>query len=133
MVLDGQRYVGQVTRRGALQAALEHTRRPVVQYQIHTERDDQYALKLDVSSWMERDACSTDSSADVLAIAQQFLHTDARQIPVLDGLRLEGQISRCDLIRAIQKFFPAPSDSSAELPTLYLSSVNKRDAHSVVK
>lgn len=133
MVLRGSKLVGQITRLDALQAALEHSRRPLVEYQVQSSADEQHMMKTTVDSWMLRETESTRENCDVLTIAQQFLRTSCRQIPVLDGERMSGQISRCDLIRAIQRFFPAESVGDGELPTLYLSSVNKRDAHAVVR
>lgn len=133
MVLDGPTLIGQITRRDALQAVLEHTRRPLFEYHPGSSADHQNTHRTDVASWMERHTHGTHAEADVLSIARQFLHTSARQIPVLDGMRLEGQISRCDLVRAIQAFFPIESTRGEDLPTLYLSSINKHDARSVMK
>lgn len=133
MVLRDSRLVGQVTRLDALQAALEHSRRPLVEYHRPSIADEHHSLKTSVECWMQRESESTSPDRDILAIAQQFLRTSSRQIPVLDGERMIGQISRSDLIRAIQRFFPADTPSDSEISTLYLSSTNKRDAHAVVK
>ena len=68
---------------------------------------------------------------DVLVIAQRFQRSPARQIPVVHEERLEGQISRSDLLRAVQRCFPEAKESRSMQP-LYLSSVNKRDAGAVL-
>ncbi len=132
MVLHGPKLVGQITRRDALQAALENSREPLAA-SMQVPGDNQLGLKTIVASWMQREAESVDESADVLAIARLFLRTEARQLPVLDGDRLEGQISRSDLLRAIQRFFPGTVNEECGAQPLYLSSVNKRDAHAVMK
>ena len=130
MVMHGPKLVGQVTRRDALQAALRTSREPLANSMyVVSERQD--GLKTDVESWMQRENDSTHRTSDVLAIAQQFLRHSARQIPVLDGNKLLGQISRSDLLRAVQRFFPKVSSTETVQP-LYLSSLNKRDAHAVM-
>jgi len=129
MVMHGPKLVGQVTRRAALEAALRSSREPLTASRI-VPGEMQMGLKTDVGSWMLCDTTRTHEAADVLNIAQLFLRTAARQIPIIDGTSLLGQISRSDLLRAVQRFFPTPSTKEVAKP-LYLSSTNKRDASTV--
>ncbi|APZ92390.1 CBS domain-containing protein [Fuerstiella marisgermanici] len=132
MVLHGPKLVGQITRRDALAAALQHSREPLAA-SMQVPGENQLGVKTIVVSWMQREAESVAHDADVLAIARLFLRSEARQLPVLDGDRLDGQISRSDLLRAVQRFFPGTVSDDAGAQPLYLSSVNKRDAHAVMK
>lgn len=126
MVMHGPKLVGQVTRREALQAALVTSREPLTTSQS-VAGEIQMGLKTDVRSWMEADATTTDTSTDVLNLAQQFLRSSARQIVVLEDSKLLGQISRSDLLRAIQRFFPKTIATETAHP-LYLSSLGKHDS-----
>lgn len=129
MVMRGTKLIGQVTRRTALQAALATSREPLTTSQtVLGER--QMGLKTDVASWMCSDGNITSPAADVLTIAQQFLRSSARQIPVIEDGQLLGQISRSDLLRAVQRFFPQTTAVELAQP-LYLSSLGKRDARAV--
>lgn len=129
MVMHGPKLLGQVTRRDALQAALSTSREPLTTSQS-VAGELQMGLKTDVASWMAGDTNITTKSADVLTIAQQFLRSEARQIPVIEDGRLLGQISRSDLLRAVRRFFPTVTHKETAQP-LYLSSLNKRDARAV--
>ncbi|MEQ9409833.1 MAG: CBS domain-containing protein [Fuerstiella sp.] len=128
MVLRGEKLIGEVTRRDALQAALQISR-SVPSTSASASPTD---VRTNVESWMYRETDGVHREDDVLAIAQRFQRSPARQIPVVDGTRLDGQISRSDLLRAVQRFFPEESGSSAGMQPLYLSSVNKRDAGAVM-
>ncbi|MEQ9407326.1 MAG: CBS domain-containing protein [Fuerstiella sp.] len=132
MVMHGPKLIGQITRLNALQAALEITREPMETSRL-LSGGHQIGSKATVQTWMQREAVATTHDADVLGIAQLFLRSAARQLPVLDGQRLDGQISRSDLLRAIQRFFPDNVSSESGVQTLYLTSVHKRDAYSVMK
>ncbi|MEZ6129093.1 MAG: CBS domain-containing protein [Planctomycetaceae bacterium] len=131
MVMHGPKLVGQVTRRNALQAALQTSREPVLN-SVGVKRDRKTEAKSDVASWMLKENEVAHQRADVLAVAQQFLRSAARQIPVCEDDRLMGQISRSDLLRAVQRFFPQITKVGAGAQPLYLSSVNKRDAHALL-
>lgn len=130
MVMHGPKLVGQVTRGEALQAALRTNREPLTTSRF-VAGEMQMGLKTNVGSWMEADATTTSTSTDVLNLAQQFLRSSARQIAVLDGdgagKRLLGQLSRSDLLRAVQRFFPTMIVKETARP-LYLSSLDKHDA-----
>lgn len=132
MVLHGKKLVGQITRQDALRAALANSREPLATSR-HLAGEQQLGIRTTVKRWMQSEAVVTNKSADVLEIAQQFLRTGARQLPVIENEEIKGQISRSDLLRAIQRFFPLDSSSDSDIQPLYLSSTNKRDAYSVVK
>ena len=130
MVLRDGRFLGQVTRRDALQAATVTSQEPLAQSQ-NLRGEGQLGLKTTVEAWMHRDVNQTTPQADVLSIASQFLSTEARQLPVLNDNQLEGQISRSDLLRAVQRFFPQDAVSQGAQP-LYLTSLDKHDARTVL-
>ena len=131
MVLRGDKLVGEVTRRDALQAALKI--RTELSTTAHPETAEPSSeIRTNVESWMYRDTSGVRRSDNVLAIAQRFQRSPGRQIPVVHEDRLEGQISRSDLLRAVQRCFPEQTTSSHGMQPLYLSSVNKRDAGAVM-
>ena len=61
---------------------------------------------------------------DFLAIARIFINEHYRRLPVVDGRRLLGQISRCDLLRVASKMLLPESKHQASF--LYLSKVAER-------
>ena len=76
---------------------------------------------------MDREIPTIGPQADVLTTAQMFIHSSARQLPVVDNMQLAGQISRSDLLRAVERFFPKPQETAQGAQSLYLSSVRTRD------
>ncbi len=124
MVIRNGQLVGQVNRRDALRAAAERVDTGLIG--IETERDNTNQV-MTVGAWMDREIPTTGSRADVLTIAQMFIHSSARQLPVVDNMQLTGQISRSDLLRAVQRFFPDTDTSAHGAQSLYLSSVRSRD------
>ncbi|MCP4169912.1 MAG: CBS domain-containing protein [Fuerstiella sp.] len=126
IVLRGNKLIGEVTRREALQAALNISRELSATGEPPTTESSTDS-RTKVESWMYRENTGVRLRDDVLAIAQRFQRSPARQIPVVHEERLEGQISRSDLLRAVQRSFPEATETRSTQP-LYLSSVNKRDA-----
>ncbi|MEZ6060544.1 MAG: CBS domain-containing protein [Planctomycetaceae bacterium] len=124
MVVREGRLVGEVSRRDALVAAVECSRTPLKATR-NPANSGHAALKADVETWMNRDVPSISPAVDVLTIAQMFIHSQARQLPVLDHRTLVGQISRSDLLRAVQRYFPAPIPEGTGPQPLYLSSVRE--------
>lgn len=57
-----------------------------------------------VSEYMSRDVRTVQADTSIIALAQMFLDTPYRRFPVLDNNRLVGQISRRDMLRALQAF-----------------------------
>ncbi|MCH2202757.1 MAG: CBS domain-containing protein [Fuerstiella sp.] len=124
MVIRGGQLVGQVNRRDALSAAA--TRVDAGLEGIESDRASANQV-MTVGAWMEREIPTISSNADVLTIAQMFIHSSARQLPVVGNMQLAGQISRSDLLRAVERFFPRTQESANVAQSLYLSSVRSRD------
>lgn len=121
MVVRDGLLVGQVNRRDTLRAATD--RIDPGQAGIQTERANPNQV-MTVGAWMDRQIPTISQHADVLTIAQLFIHSSARQLPVVDNMKLIGQISRSDLLRAVERFFPQHTDTAAGVQPLYLSSVH---------
>jgi CBS domain-containing protein len=78
-----------------------------------------------VRAFMDRDALTIAPDAQLLSIAQVFLLTSYRRLPVLEQGRLVGQVSRRDVLRAaldLVKHVPKPAQPSL----LYLSALHER-------
>ena len=71
---------------------------------------------------------TTTPDTDLLTICQTFLDQATRRLPVLEGRRLLGQISRRDVMRVASRLQKTEQPYHAEL--LYLSAIN--DDSSVV-
>ncbi len=54
-----------------------------------------------VADYMTRDLRTIDAEADIVQAIQTFLACSFRRLPVLDGGRLVGQLSRRDAMRAL--------------------------------
>lgn len=55
-----------------------------------------------VLDYMTTDTKTVDAQMNIVDLAQVFVDTGFRRFPVLDGNRLVGQISRRDVLRALQ-------------------------------
>lgn len=132
MVVRGEQFIGQVTRRDALQAALNLTLPQWMASRSESSRRTGDVEKT-VGRWMLPDVPTVERGMDVLTVAQRFIESGMRQLPVTHGSRLMGQISRSDLLRAVQKQFPKPAPSAQGASVLYLSSLNKQDPQTVVR
>jgi CBS domain-containing protein len=125
LVVREGKLVGEVTRRDALEAAVESSRTPLMASR-KTGGGDQLGMKTDVDVWMHREVPTITENVDVLTIAQMFIHSSARQLPVLESMRLRGQVSRSDLLRAVLRYLPEPRRSGTGAQPLYLSTVRTR-------
>jgi predicted transcriptional regulator len=80
---------------------------------------------IQVYAYMDTHAQTIDEDMDLLSIAQIFLNTHARRLPVLDEGKLVGQISRRDVLKAIHAMSAVTSNEDSAL--LYLSSLVERN------
>ena len=55
-----------------------------------------------VSDFMTTDTQTVDAKMSIVDLAQHFVDTGFRRFPVVDGNRLVGQISRRDVLRALE-------------------------------
>jgi CBS domain-containing protein len=79
-----------------------------------------------VGAFMDTDARTIRAETDLLSIAQVFLLTSARRLPVLDDEgRLIGQVSRRDVLKAAMNHLEPRAHR--ELSVLYLSALYERD------
>ena len=79
----------------------------------------------EVRAFMDADPDSVDEDARLISIANFFLITPSRRLPVLRDGKLVGQISRRDVIRVAAKKGPKHTDHSKRL--LYLSALRKME------
>jgi CBS domain-containing protein len=56
-----------------------------------------------VSDYMTTNTKTVDAQMNIIDLAQEFIETKFRRFPVLDSNRLVGQISRRDVLRALQE------------------------------
>lgn len=54
-----------------------------------------------VSDYMEDDVQTIQADTDIVEVAEIFLESPFRRFPVMEKGRLVGQISRCDVLRAL--------------------------------
>jgi CBS domain-containing protein len=57
-----------------------------------------------VEDFMHAPPTPVGSRTDILTVAQKFLDTHFRRLPVLDEGRLVGQITRRDIVRGMRKY-----------------------------
>ena len=77
-----------------------------------------------ISRFVETDVHTLTPEVDLLSIAQLFLHSGQRRLPVLDEDRLVGQVSRRDILRAAQTLMQDVPDAPHQV-LLYLSSLRE--------
>ena len=123
MVVRQGRLVGEITRRDALAAAVM-TLRTTLKDSQKIRGESGLAYKATVSFWMHHEVPAVSPCRDVLSIAQMFIESSIRQIPVVEDEKLCGQISRSDLLRAVQRHFPEPRPAVAKPQPLYLSALS---------
>jgi CBS domain-containing protein len=128
-VLRGGQLVGQVSRRDLLRnsidlvsmvhdgaIALTAARRDV------TRGDETSEAAGRVQHFLDTEAQTIGEDIDMLGIAQIFLNTPYRRLPVLRDGKLIGQISRRDVLLTTHQMMEVPTQRESSL--LYLSALN---------
>ncbi len=134
-VLRDGKLVGQISRRDVLRVAYELStlvrEREAALLDLRTRKHpgdvpvegaDQPLLT--VLAFMDSDAQTITEDTDLLSIAQIFLNTNYRRLPVLRDGKLVGQISRRDLLGAAHEMLAVKPEHESSL--LYLSSLMER-------
>lgn len=57
-----------------------------------------------VGNYMTRSVETVSPETDIIEVSQRFLQSRRRRLPVVEGQRLVGQISRSDVLRAVKAF-----------------------------
>lgn len=83
--------------------------RALANEEFHEERDESRL----VGDLMTRDGHTISPELDLFRIAQAFVDLRVRRLPVMDGGRLIGQLSRRDVLRALDEM----SAKHARLPS----------------
>lgn len=133
-VLRENKLVGQVSRRDVLRAEHQSSRalrargRTLLENSGEVRRDgglgdssDEDLPSTRVSSFMDTTAQTIEEGNDLLSIAQIFLTSNRRRLPVLRGGKLVGQISRRDLLATVLDL--VAQEPRREGALLYLSAV----------
>jgi CBS-domain-containing membrane protein len=121
-VLYGERLAGQVSRRDVLRAehqlataALDRAARPDPDPRLTAAVQPE-----SVGDYMDTTALTTGPGTDMLSVAQMFLNSPYRRLPIVDGGKLIGQVSRRDLLEAAAALL-RPEKPRYGAETLYLS------------
>ncbi len=136
-VLRDGKLVGQLSRRDVLanvqvvSAAVQESERILLQFSDEIDRSDgvpgevgRRLATTEIQSFMSVNARTISEDADLLSIAQIFLSTPYRRLPVLRDGQLVGQISRRDLLQAMHRLLEVAPPREKAL--LYLSSLLER-------
>jgi len=125
-VLEGEQIHGQISRRDVLRAELR-----LAWELVRVAREPQAAgmlnastLSATVADFIDRQAETITESTDLLTIAQRFINTPYRRLPVLSGERVVGQVSRRDVLSAASDLL-RPDTARPHAETLYLSNVQE--------
>ncbi len=121
-VLHGSKLAGQVSRRDVLRAEHRLAKEAVLRAAMPNADTRLIGAIGDrrVGDFMDVHALTATPADDMLGIAQLFLNSPYRRLPILEGDRLVGQVSRRDLLEAAAALLrPQPQRYTAQ--TLYLS------------
>ncbi|MBX3425387.1 MAG: CBS domain-containing protein [Pirellulales bacterium] len=81
----------------------------------------------EVRAFMDAEAMTIGPDAHLLTVAQAFLMTNFRRLPVLEEDRLLGQVSRRDVLKAAMADLDQPRAQDFKPSLLYLSAIRGRD------
>ncbi len=137
VVLRDGKLQGQISRRDVLRAgqhladvlrtheqALPGHSGQIAQSDDHTDVAPGRSLSPVVAAFMDTKARTITEETDLLSIAQIFLNTNYRRLPVLRDGQLVGQVSRRDVLQATYDLMSVAPQREATL--LYLSSLVDR-------
>lgn len=137
MIVDSGQLQGLISRRDVLRAGQHLTRllatsepTPMQHSARHATQQRDADAAPDplpggrVADFMDADARTIATDTDLLTIAQIFLNTNHRRLPVIAGDRLLGQVSRRDVLLATYQLMAAEPDRRGNL--LYLSALVER-------
>lgn len=137
-VLDGERLVGQISRRDVLRGR-HHLAAVLAQPEAVGIAGDSSAASRQAHSLlaggpfagglvrtaMDGDARTISPGTSLLDIAHIFMTTDLRRLPVVENRKLQGQLSRRDVLAAfVDQLKTTPSPERA---LLYLSAVTDQE------
>lgn len=123
-VLLGDKLEGQVSRRDVLRAEYQITSDAIGKVvAAHSDRGQADPFKSrTVRQFIDTHAITKHPDTDLLTLAEAFLNSPYRRIPIVQDNRLVGQISRRDLLGEAIKLLTPPLQKETVKP-LYLSSV----------
>jgi CBS domain-containing protein len=124
-VLHGNKLAGQISRRDVLRA--EHRLSKEVANRAKQDRADQRlqdASSAEVGRYMDREAKTITPNTDLLSVAQIFLNSPYRRLPVVKDGNLLGQVSRRDLLSAAADLL-RPKSVRHRSESLYLSTLSE--------
>lgn len=137
-VLCNGKLIGQISRRDVIRAQTQLTAKvsdvaaKLLSKSKSIERSDhveapapQEACTSQVAGFMDQNARTIHTDTDLLSIAQIFLETPYRRLPVVKQGKLVGQISRRDVLAATTKIMEIAPEREKAL--LYLSSIIPRE------
>ena len=69
-----------------------------------------------VAEYMHAPVATSDADMPIVEVAQLFAEREYRRYPVLEDARLVGQISRSDVLRALQQLAGTTADLRTSIP-----------------